>query len=92
MEQGLLFSSLLPVKFFCKVSIEIFDLDSFLLHGITITDSYRTIVFGLEIVGNTESGTDLILSTVTISDDSTDIKLTVISLSELCVYFLCTLV
>ena len=83
---------LLPFKFLCKICIQIFDLNSLLLHRITVTDSHCSVCLRLEIVSNTEWGSDLILSSVTFSDISSVVKLTVIFLSKLCLYFLSALI
>ena len=59
---------------------------------ISVTNSYHTICLGIEIVGYAERSTDLVLSSVTFSDVSSVVKLTVIIFGKLCVHLLCALV
>ena len=67
-------------KFICEVSIQLINLNTNLLHGITVTDSYHSVSFGIEIVGYAERSTDLVLSSVTFTDVSTIIEFAVVFL------------
>ena len=57
---------------------QLVDLYSFLLHGISVSNSYRSVSFGIEIIGNTEGCSDFILSSVSLSYSTSVIVLTVI--------------
>ena len=50
------------------VGNEIVDLDSFLLHGISVADGHAAVVFGIKVVGDAERSTDLVLTAVTLTD------------------------
>ena len=82
----------LPLKFLSKVSIQIFDLNTLLLHGITITNGNSTVFFRIEIISNTEWCSDFILTTITLTNVTSVIKFTVILLSQLCVNAFCTFI
>ena len=75
-------------KLLRKVSIQILNLDSLLLHRITVADGYRSVVLGIEIVGHAERCSDLVLTAVSLSDVSAVIKLAVIFLGQLSEDFL----
>ena len=60
---------ILECKLICKVSIQIFNLDSFLFHGITVTDGNAVIALnGLEVYCDAERCTDLILAAIALAD------------------------
>ena len=82
----------LVFKFLLEVSLQIFDLHTLLLHRITITDSYSTICLRLKIVSHTERSTDLILSSVTLTDVSSVIEFAVEVLAQFSVYLFCSFV
>ena len=73
-------SHILESKFISKISIQLVNLNTNLLHGITVTNSYHTICLGIEIVGYAERSTDLVLSSVTFTDVSTIIEFSVVFL------------
>ena len=60
--------SLLEFELFDDVVGQILHWDSFLFHGVAITNSYTAIFLGLEVVGDAEWGTDLILTAVTFAN------------------------
>jgi hypothetical protein len=51
-------------------SLQIVDGDTLLGHRITVADGHRSIIKRLEIDGDAEWGTDLILSTIELADSS----------------------
>lgn len=63
---GELFKS--ELNFFGKEVSNLIDRYSFLLHCITVTNSYAAIVFGIEIVGDAVRSSYLILAAVTFAD------------------------
>ena len=72
----------LECEFISKVRIQLVDLHTNLLHGITIADCNCSVVFGLKVISYTERSTDLILSSVTFTNVSTVIIFTVIFLAH----------
>lgn len=77
----------IKIQIFLKICIQLIDFNSFLLHGVTVTYGNGSILFGIKIIGNTEWCTNLILTAVTLSDRSSVIKLTIVFLCQLGVYF-----
>ena len=83
---------ILECKLICKVSIQIFDSNTLLLHGITEAYGNAAICLGIKIVSYAERSTDLILTTISLTNVSSVIKFTVVFLGKLCVDLLRTLV
>ena len=52
-------------KFILKILWKILDLDTLLLHGITVTDCYHAIFLGIEIIGHARSDICAAVSTLT---------------------------
>ena len=77
-------NEVLPFKFLLEICLQIFDLDPFLLHCITVADCHRSVFFRLEIVSHAERCSDLVLTTVTFSDVSAVIILAVVILAQFC--------
>ena len=83
---------LLKCKLVCKVSVQLVDFHANLLHGITVADSYCAVCLGLEVIGYAERSTDLILSSVTLSDISTVVILAVVFFRKLLIDLLSALI
>ena len=75
-----------------KICLKIFYLNSFLLHSISVSYCYSIILFRIKVICYTEWSTYLILSSVSLTDISSVIKLTVIVLRKLCIYLFCAFV
>ena len=75
---------LLIIEFFSEVILQIFNFNSFLLHGVTVTYGNGSILFGIKIIGNTEWCTNLILTAISLSDISSVIKFKIICFAEFC--------
>ena len=71
----------LECKFVSKVCFQLVDLDTNLLHGVTVTDSNCSVILRFEVVSDAVRSTDLILSSVTFTDVSTVIVLAVVFLA-----------
>ena len=56
------------VNFLADDCVEILDLDALLLHCVTVTDSYATVVERLVVDCNAEWSTDCVLTTVSLTD------------------------
>ena len=70
-------------KFIRKVSIQLVDLHTYLLHGITVTDGHCAVRLRLKVIGYAERSSDLVLTTVSLTDITSVVKLTVILLAKL---------
>ena len=71
----------LPLKLLCKISIQVFDLDSLLLHGIPVAYGNCSVFFRLKVISYAEWRSNLILTAVTLADISTVIKFAVVLLA-----------
>ena len=74
---------ILECKLICKVSIQIFDSNTLLLHGITETYGNAAICLGIKIVSYAERSSDLVLTTISLTNVSSVIKFTVVLLGML---------
>ena len=79
----LLSAAVLPFKFLFEIFLQILDLHSLLLHGISVADSHCAILLRLEIIGHAVGRSNLILTAVTLSDIAPLVKLTVVLFAEL---------
>ena len=50
----------LPLEFLCKICVKLINLDSLLLHGISLAHSHGSVFLGLEIVSHAERRTNLL--------------------------------
>ena len=56
-------------KLLVEVSNEVFDLNAFLLHCVTVTNCYAAVLFEcIEVISDAERSTDLVLTAVTLTD------------------------
>ena len=65
------------------VLLYICDRHSFLLHRVTFTDCYATVLNAVEVVCDAEGSTDLVLSSVSLTDSASVIEFTVVLLGKL---------
>ena len=85
----LLFSE---VKLSGKPLIQLVDLYTNLLHGVAVTDGNCLVIFGIEIVGDAVRSSDLILTTISLSDRSAVIVIAVVLVRQLLKYLLCRVI
>ena len=65
---------LLIIEFLSKVILQIFNFNSFLFHGITVSYSNSTIFYRIKVIRNTVRSTNLVLTAVSLTDISSVIK------------------
>ena len=82
----------LEAELILKIVLQLCNRDSHLLHGIAIPDSHCTVCLRVKVVGYAERSSDLVLSSVSLSDVSSVVKLAVVILGEFCINLLCALV
>ena len=82
----------LEAEFVLQVALKLCNWHSHLLHGIAVADSNSAVCLRVKVVGYAERSSDLILSSLSLSDISSVVKLAVIVLGKLCVNLLCALV
>ena len=80
-------SSILELNFFSDVCLNLCKGNSYLLHGISVTNGYAAVVLGIKIVGNAEGCTDLVLTAVSLADRACLVKLNGELLSKIIVKF-----
>ena len=73
----------LECEFLRKVSIQLVNLHTNLLHGVTVTDGHCAICLRLKVIGHAERRTNLILAAISLTDVTSVVKLTVILLAKL---------
>ena len=54
--------------FLCDIVVELVDRNSFLLHCIAVTDGHAAVLSAVEVIGDAERSTDLVLTAVTLAD------------------------
>ena len=59
---------ILEFESFVDVRLNLCHGNSYLLHGISVTNGYAAVVFGIEVVGNAEGSTDLVLAAISLTD------------------------
>ena len=58
----------LEFHFLFDISGEVFDLDTLLLHCISVTNGNAAVLDGVKVISYAERSTDLVLSSVTLAD------------------------
>ena len=74
-----------------KIILEIFDLDTHLLHRITLAHSHSAVFLRVEIVSHAERCADLVLTAVALADIAAVIVIAVMIFCEFTVDLLCRL-
>ena len=71
------------IKLVKEPCIQLVDRDADLLHAVAHADGDSLVLCGLEIVGQAERSTDLILSAIALADIAAVVELAVVALAEL---------
>ena len=58
----------LEFKLLADVGLNLCHRNSYLLHGISVTNGYAAVTLGVEVVGDAEGSTDLVLAAVSLTD------------------------
>ncbi len=74
-----------------NISLKLAYGNSYLLHGISVTNGYATVGLGVKVVGNAKRSTDLVLTAVSLTDGACLVVVNVKILAEVVKYLLCAL-
>ena len=75
----------LEFDFFCNVIFNFRQGDTNLLHSISVTNGYATVIFGIKVVGDAEGSTDFVLTAISLTDRACLVKLDIELLRKLVV-------
>ena len=82
----------LECQFLVEVVLKFRDRNTNLLHSVSVTYCNCAVFLRLEVISYAERSTDLILSSVSLTDVSSVIELAVVVLGKFCIDLLCALV